>query len=188
MRQLILKMSITLDGYVAGPDGENDWVFRTGHPEAKAWVGETIAAAGAHLVGRRTYSDWLAYWPTSTDPLAPAMNEIPKVVFSRSGKLDLGPDAAPPGWDDTRVLGTDLATDIEALKAEPGKDLLVQGGASFARSLVALNLVDEYRLVVHPVVLGAGLALFQDVPSFDLDLVDSVTFPGGTQAHTYRPR
>jgi dihydrofolate reductase len=189
MRQLILKMSMTLDGYVAGPNGENDWVFRTGHPEAKAWVGETIAQAGAHLVGRRTYEDWLAYWPTSTDPLADSMNSIPKIVCSRSGKLDLGPDSpTPPGWQDTRVLGADLAADVKALKAEPGKDLLVQGGVSFARSLIGLGLIDEYRLVVHPVVLGSGLSLFEGTEPFDLELTDTVVFPSGTQALTYRPR
>jgi dihydrofolate reductase len=142
-------MSMTLDGYVAGPNGEKDWAMRTGHPDGKAWVGETLSQAGAHLVGRRLYTDWAGYWPTSTDPLAASMNSIPKIVFSRSGKLE--PDTpTAPGWDNPRVLGTDLAADIETLKAEPGKDLLAQGGVSFARSLIQLNLIDEYRLVVHP--------------------------------------
>jgi dihydrofolate reductase len=113
------------------------------------------------------------------------MNSIPKVVFSRSADPEL-PTA--PGWEDPRVLGTDLAADIEALKAEPGKDLLAQGGVSFGRSLVQAGLVDEYRLVVHPVVLGQGLPLFDGAPPFDLDLVDAVRFPSGTQALTYRPR
>jgi dihydrofolate reductase len=189
MRRLVLKMSMTLDGYVAGENGEKDWVFRTGHPDGKAWIGQTLEQAGAHLVGRRTYTDWIRYWPTSTDPLADAMNSIPKVVFSRSGKLELPPDlATPPGWEDPRVLGTDLAADIEALKAEPGKDLLVQGGVSFARSLVHLGLIDEYRLIVHPVVLGSGLALFQGAEPFDLTLTDTVIFPSGAQALTYRPK
>ncbi len=189
MRRLVLKMSMTLDGYVAGPDGEVDWVLRTSHPEGKAWVEHTLWGAGAQLVGRRTYVDWIGYWPTSTDPLAAPMNEIPKIVFSRSGKLDLDPDLdVPPGWEDPRVLGTDLAADIEALKAEPGKDLLAQAGASFARSLVGLGLVDEYRLVVHPVVLGSGIALFEGTEPFDLDLIDATTFPSGTQALTLQPK
>ncbi len=184
MRRLVLKMSMTFDGYVGGPEGDGDWIMRTGHPDGKAWVGQTIAAAGAHVIGRRTFTDWVRYWPTSTDPLAAAMNSIPKVVFSRSPDPDL-PSA--PGWENPRVLGADLAADIETLKAEPGKYLLVQGGASFARSLVGLGLIDEYRLVVHPVVLGSGLALFDGVEPFDLELVDAVRFPGGTQALTYRP-
>jgi dihydrofolate reductase len=189
MRRLVLKMSMTLDGYVAGPKGEMDWMLRTAHPDGKAWVEETLWQAGALLAGRGLYTSWIGYWPTSTDPIAAPMNSIPKIAFSRSGKLDLDPDVAtPPGWEDTRVLGTDLAADIEALKAEPGKDLVAQGGASFGRSLVQLGLVDEYRLVVHPVVLGSGLPLFQDAKPFDLTLTDATNFPSGTQALTYRPK
>ncbi|MBS1879723.1 MAG: dihydrofolate reductase family protein [Actinobacteria bacterium] len=184
MRRLVLKMSMTVDGYVAGPEGEMDWVVRTSHPDGKAWVGRTLEGAGAHVIGRRLYSSFVGYWPTSTDPLAEAMNSIPKIVFSRSPDPDL-PSA--PGWEEPRVLGADLAGDVEALKAEPGKDLLAQGGVEFARSLVQAGLVDEYRLVVHPVVLGSGLALFDGAEPFDLDLIDAVRFPSGTQALTYRP-
>ena len=185
MRRLVLKMSMTIDGYVAGPEGEMDWAQRTGHPEGKAWVGQTLEEAGAHVIGRRLYEQFVGYWPTSTDPLAAAMNETPKIVFSRSAEPEL-PTA--PGWEDTRVLGGDLAADIEALKAEDGKYLLAQGGVEFARSLVAAGLIDEFRLVVHPVVLGAGQSLFSGAEAFDLELVDSVVFPSGTQALTYRPR
>jgi dihydrofolate reductase len=189
MRRLVLKMSMSLDGYVAGPNGEMDWMLRTAHPDGKAWVERTLRQSGALLAGRGLYTSWIQYWPTSPDPLAPAMNEIPKIAFSRSGEIDLDPSiATPPGWEDTRVLGTNLAADIEALKAEDGKDLLAQGGASFGRSLVGLGLVDEYRLVVHPVVLGSGLPLFAGAEPFDLALVDVTTFPSGTQALVYQPR
>jgi dihydrofolate reductase len=117
------------------------------------------------------------------------MNAIPKIVFSRSGSLALEPTTAPaPGWENTRVLGNNLAADIAALKAEPGKDLLAHGGASFAQALVRLGLVDEYRLVVHPVVLGSGLALFDGAAPFDLTLTDAMRFPIGTQALIYRPK
>jgi dihydrofolate reductase len=186
MRRLVLKMSMSLDGYVAGPNGEMDWMLRTAHPDGKAWVAETLWGAGALLAGRGLYTSWLEYWPTSDDPIAEPMNSIPKIAFSRSGKLELDPAAAPAGWDDTRVLGTDLAADIAALKAEPGKDLVAQGGASFGRSLVELGLVDEYRLVVHPVILGSGLPLFQGAEPFDLTLTDVTTFPTGTQALVYQ--
>lgn len=185
MRRLVLKMSMTVDGYVAGPKGEMDWAVRTSGPEGKAWVGRTLGEAGAHVIGRRLYSSFVGFWPTSTDSLAPAMNEIPKVVFSRSTDPEL-PSA--PGWEEPRVLGGDLVGDIEGLKAEDGKDLLAQGGVEFARSLVQAGLVDEYRLVVHPVVLGSGLALFDGADPLDLELVDAVRFPSGTQALTYRPR
>jgi dihydrofolate reductase len=161
-----------------------DWATRTGHPDGKAWVGQTLEEAGAHVIGRRLYTSFVGYWPTSTDILAPLMNEIPKIVISRSPDPEL-PSA--PGWEDPRVLGADLAADIESLKAESGKDLLAQGGVAFARSLVQHELIDEYRLVVHPVVLGSGQALFQGAEAFDLDLTHAVTFPSGTQALTYVP-
>jgi dihydrofolate reductase len=206
MRRLVMKMSITIDGYVGGPNGEIDWIMRTLGPEATAWIGQTLREAGTHIMGRRTYADMVEYWPTSADPLAAPMNETPKVAFSRSGSLALepttalrdatearrgsGPDNTPaaPGWEDTRVLGADLSADVALLKAESGKDLLAHGGASFARSLVELGLVDEYRLLVHPVVLGSGLALFEGVDAFDLDLVDSTSFAEGIQGLVYRPR
>jgi len=205
VRQLILKMSMTLDGYVGGPSGEVDWIMRTLDDEATAWIENTLRQAGAHLIGRRTYADMLAYWPTSTEALAAPMNEIPKISFSRSGSSEQEPTTAlqnateaqksagrpfsspAPGWDDTRVLGVDLAAEIAALKAEPGKDLLAHGGASFARSLVQLGCIDEYRLLLHPVVLGSGLALFAGAPALDLKLVDVTSFPSGIQGLVYRP-
>jgi dihydrofolate reductase len=189
VRRLVLKMSMSLDGYVAGPNGELDWMMRTRSPEGIDWVEQTLWQAGAHLVGRRTYADMVEYWPTSTDPLAAPMNAIPKVVFSRSGSPALEPTTTrAPGWDNTRVLGGDLAADIAVLKAESGKDLLAHGGASFAQALVRLGLVDEYRLVVHPVVLGCGLALFDGAAPFDLTLTDATRFPSGTQGLVYQPK
>lgn len=205
MRRLVLKMSMSLDGYVGGPDGEVDWIMRTLDAEATAWIEETLWQAGAHLVGRRTYADMVAYWPTSTEPLAPPMNAIPKIVFSRSGSLvsepttalrnateaqreagsPLSADAA--NWGDTQTLSGELGPGITALKAEPGKDLLAHGGASFAQSLVRLGLVDEYRLLLHPVVLGAGLALFEGAMPFDLNLVEEARFAGGVSALVYHP-
>jgi dihydrofolate reductase len=182
-------MSMSLDGYVAGPAGEMDWMMRTRSPQGIAWVEQTLWQAGAHLVGRRTYASMVGYWPTSTDQLAAPMNAVPKIAFSRSGSLALEPPtASPPGWDNTRVLGSDLAADIATLKAESGKDLLAHGGASFAQALVQLGVVDEYRLVVHPVVLGSGLALFAGAAPFDLTLTEATHFPAGTQGLVYRPK
>ena len=189
MRRLVLRMSMSLDGYVAGPDGELDWMMRTRSPEGAEWVEQTLWQAGAHLMGRRTYADMVGYWPTSTDRFAGPMNAVPKIVFSRSGRLALEPaTVAPRGWDNPRVLGSDLAADIAALKAESGQELLAHGGASFAQALVRLGLVDEYRLVVHPVVLGAGLPLFDGAAPFDLTLIDATRFAIGTQALVYRPK
>ncbi len=213
MRRLILKMSVSIDGFVAGPNGEIDWIFRSNDAGATAWTIETLWQAGAHLMGSRTYQDMAAYWPTSTEPFAAPMNEIPKVVFSTKGALPapssslttrafhdavrvrapaaagssrvVSPDEA--SWTNPRVAGRDLAADIWRLKEEPGKDLLAHGGAGFARSLVRLGLVDEYRLLIHPVVLGSGLALFSALPRpLDLRLASATAFDAGAVAHVYR--
>jgi dihydrofolate reductase len=198
-------MSMTLDGYVGGPAGEIDWIFRTIDAESTSWIEETLRQAGAHLMGRRTYDDMVSYWPTSTEPLAALMNAIPKVVFSRSGRSDYEPttalrDAAdaqraaglplseqPANWDDTRKLSGELGAEIADLKAESGKDLFAHGGASFAQSLVRLGLVDEYQLLVHPTVLGSGMALFDGATPFDLKLVNSTSFANGVHALIYHP-
>ncbi len=213
MRRLILKMSVSVDGFVAGPDGEIDWIFRSLDAGATAWTCETLWQAGAHLMGSRTYQDMAAYWPTSTEPFAAPMNEIPKVVFSTKGVLPARSPAlttrafhdarARPGapvassrpvsteeasWANPRVTGSDLAEDIRRLKEEPGKDLLAHGGARFAQSLVRLGLVDEYRLLIHPVVLGSGMALFSALPRpSDLRLTSATAFDAGAVAHVYRP-
>lgn len=198
-------MSMTLDGYIGGPAGEIDWIMRTIDAESTSWIEETLWQAGAHLVGRRTYADMVSYWPTSTEPLAAPMNTIPKVVFSRSGSFAYEPTTAlrnatdaqrgaglplskqPPNWDDTRELSGELGAEIADLKAESGKDLLAHGGASFAQSLVRLGLVDEYRLLVHPAVLGSGMALFDGTTPFDLKLVNSTTLASGVHALVYYP-
>ncbi|HZV66115.1 MAG TPA: dihydrofolate reductase family protein, partial [Telluria sp.] len=116
----------------------------------------------------------------SNEPFAAPMNEIPKFVFSRT--LEEAP------WGDTMIVRGDLADEINRLKQLPGRELLAHGGARFARSLVALGLVDEYRLVVHPVVLGKGLALFDGIEApRDLVLVGATPFPSGAVAMVYRP-
>lgn len=204
MGRLILKMSMSLDGFVGGPNGEVDWLIRTLDPEATDWIYTAISGAGAHLVGRRTYADMVGYWPTSTEPLAAAMNAIPKIVFSHFGTRDGEPtralrDAtkarqsngiatvpAAPGWENTTVLGGNLREDVKTLKKQSTDDLVAHGGASFAQSLIAEGLIDEYRLLLHPVTLGSGLPLFTHAPN-DLSLINAATFPSGALGLTYQP-
>jgi dihydrofolate reductase len=177
MRKLVLKMSVSVDGFVGTEDGGVDWIFPSFSDDGASWAVDTLWQAGAHLMGRATYLDMAAYWPTSTEVFAAPMNEIPKVVFSRT--------LQNADWTESRVADGDLATEIGRLKDEPGKDLLAHGGAGFARSLSKLRLVDEYRLVVHPVVLGSGLPMFAD--QLHLKLVSSTPFSGGAIAQIYRP-
>ncbi|HWL86904.1 MAG TPA: dihydrofolate reductase family protein [Polyangiaceae bacterium] len=198
MRNLILKMNVSIDGFVGGPKGEIDWMFRN-RDAAKTWLVETLWRAGVHIMGSRTYADMAAYWPSSADVLAAPMNQIPKVVFSRTGKaamtkaLEDASRAAPvetagASWDQPRIASGDLAEEIARLKQEPGKDIMAHGGAVFARSLVASGLIDEYQLVVHPVALGRGLSLFSDLPKpLPLTSVSTTRLAGGTLAHVLRP-
>ena len=208
MRDLILKMSMSLDGFVGGPAGEAGWVFGADE-EARAWTVETISNASLHIMGSRTFHDMAAYWPTSTGVYAPPMNQIPKAVFSRQGvavlmaatttrTLEDARDQAgdtqtgvlQPGagsWAQAYVAAGDLTDEVNRLKAGEGKPIVAHGGAGFARSLIARNLVDEYALLVHPIALGRGLPIFSDLPApRPLKLVRSKAFPGGCAAQIYR--
>ncbi len=205
MRRLVLKMSISIDGFVGTAAGNIDWIFKSADDAAIAWTVAMIKQAGLHIMGSRTFCDMAAWWPTSTEPFAAPMNEISKAVFSRSAKLGSSTQALQDSihangskhgaksahaqtWADAEVMGGDLATGIERLKKQEGGFILAHGGASFAQSLVATGLIDEYQLLVHPVALGTGLPLFSALKEpLALELVEARTFRSGTAAHIYRP-
>jgi dihydrofolate reductase len=212
-RKLVLKMSISLDGFVSGPNGEIDWIFRTSSDDSKQWVVDTIRGAGVHMMGSRTYYDMAAFWPFSDTPFAAPMNDIPKIIFSRGGlkdvtqvhrttqaladakadRTDERPGVTPTAailqsWAEPTVARGDLAEEVLRLKQQPGNFLLAHGGAQFAQSLVASGLIDEYRLAIHPVVLGAGQPLFSKLRSpVDLRLISATPFSSGVVATVYQP-
>jgi len=153
-------------------------------------------------MGSRTYYGMAAYWPYSDSPLAAAMNDIPKIVFSRNGIKDgtqvdakadrtggVTPTAAVlQSWAEPTVARGDLAEEVLRLKEQPGNFILAQGGARFAQSLAASGLIDEYRMVIHPVVLGQGQPLFSELRSpVDLRLISATSFSSGVVAAVYRP-
>jgi dihydrofolate reductase len=175
-------MSMSLDGFV-GSDREHPGMAIPEGVELKQWQLDGISKAGAHLMGRVTYQEMSSYWPQSQDPYAAPMNDIPKVVFSKT----LGDAEAT--WPVTRVARGDLATEISTIKAEPGQDVIVWGGSRLAGALAAADLVDEYRLLVQPLVLGRGQALFDQLPdSRHLELIATKPFPSGILAQVYRPK
>jgi dihydrofolate reductase len=191
MRKLMMKMSISVDGFVATANGKTDWIFKTSDETSRAWVVGLFQTAGLHIMGRKSFQDMASYWPTATGPFAAPMNEIPKAFFTKTGFKGILPDAkqspAAASWAEARVFDGDLAEGIRELKSEPGKPILAHGGAGFMRSLIATGLIDEYHLVTHPAVLGEGLAIFNGVERpLDLKLIDAKIFPGGIIAHTYR--
>lgn len=177
-RALVLKMDVSLDGFVATRSGDVSWIFETFDDDLRAWIVGGLWRAGTHVMGRATYEGMAAHWPTSTEPYAAPMNEIPKVVFSRT--------LEDPAWGPTRVARGDLAEEVARIKAEPGDEILAHGGARFAQSLTRLGLVDQLRLIVHPVVLGAGLSLFG--APMRLDVAEAMTFDTGVVALTCTPR
>lgn len=188
MRKLVLKMSVSLDGFVSGPNGEADWIHRTGGDDTLEWLVDTLWQAGIHAVGSQSYHPMAAFYPSSDLSFAAAMNDISKVVFTRKGLS--GTDASQPqgSWANPYVANGDLCEEIARLKAQPGKHILAHGGANFAQALAAHGLIDEYKLMVHPVALGAGLPLFGGLTDpIDLTLVDSRRFKSGAMALTYQP-
>ena len=173
---LVLKMSVSLDGYVAPIDGSTDWIAAGGSEDGFSWTVETVRNAGAHLVGAATYAVWAPYWPGAAGPFAKAMNEIPKVVFSNS--------LTSADWGETEIAAGDLAEAITRLKQERSDGyLLAHGGTRFARSLVETGLIDEYRLVIHPVVLGAGERIF--LAPLTIEPMSTTVFSGGAVAHVF---
>jgi dihydrofolate reductase len=184
MRRLILQTSVSIDGYVAALDGSHPWNEGGGATDGdsvKQWILDSVWGAGAHLMGRVTYEEMSSMWPTSSSDFAAPMTEIPKVVFSKT--------LQHADWPETRIASGDLGEEIARLKQEPGKDLIAYGGATLDQALSRLGLVDEYRLMIQPAALGAGLALFKDLPApLQLDLIEATTYPSGLAIHILRPR
>jgi dihydrofolate reductase len=184
-RKLVLQMGISVDGIVATVEGNGSTPVMEGtaglpgeDPELTERKLAWLRQADTHLMGRVTYQQMAGHWPTSTHPYAALMNDIPKVVFSSSLER--------ADWPESRIARGDLAEEIASLKAEPGKDLMAHGGAGFAQSLARLDLIDEYRLISHPVAVGSGLPLFSDLPApLRFELVEATPY-GGTVARVYR--
>jgi dihydrofolate reductase len=187
MRKLKLQMQMTLDGFVAGPNGENDWVFTSGPDEGGIRkITEIAEGADTFLVGRKTAgSGFVDYWQGVADnqpdnpwnAFAKVMVSERKIVFTRTG--------AAIGGNNVEVESGDLATAVQALKNEEGKDILVYGGVDFVSSLVSQNLIDEYLIITCPVAIGSGLSIFKEKKLLKLE--SSVTFDNGKVLSTYLP-
>ncbi|GAB2550569.1 dihydrofolate reductase family protein [Gracilibacillus alcaliphilus] len=179
MRKVVLKMDVSLDGFVNARDGSVDWIFDSVDDELKACIVDILSQADVHIMGRVTYQDMAEHWPSSTDEYAPPMNEIPKVVFSKT--------LTEVSWKHSRLANRDIADEISMMKQQPGSYILAHGGADFAQSLSRLGLIDEYRLIVHPVVLGDGMPVFKNIAdSIKLKLTDTKVFNTGAILLTYQ--
>jgi dihydrofolate reductase len=179
MRQLNAALLMTLDGVVEAPQ---DWQTPYFDDEIGGVIGRSMAESDALLMGRGNYEEWAEYWPSQSadeNPFAGFMNETPKFVASTT--LD------SVDWNNTSLLEGDVPSAVKALKEEPGKDITISGSPTLVRSLLEAGLVDELRLMIHPIVLGKGKRLFEDGEELRLELADSRTFATGVVYAVYRP-
>ena len=182
--RVVLQVSaLSLDGYVCEERTEFERLATDmGEDDVRdAWMIESLWQAGAHVMGRVTYRSMAAHWPHSSEPFAEVMNAIPKVVFSRT--------PVETDWAETTVASGDPAAELARLTSQVPGHVIVHGGAQFAQYLADSDLVDEYRLIVYPILAGAGTALFPNAARpRQLELVSTTTFPGGSFALVLRRR
>jgi dihydrofolate reductase len=179
MRKLVLFMHVSLDGFVAGPNGEMDWI--TVNEEIFDYAARRTNESDTALYGRATYQMMQAYWPSAADqPNATRhdiehsrwYNQVSKVVVSRSMQGAQLPK--------TTIISRNLAEEINKLKRAPGKEIIIFGSPGAAHSLMAENLIDDYWLFVNPILLGQGIPLFKDITTaIALKLLESHAFSSG---------
>jgi dihydrofolate reductase len=180
MRRVVASQFLSLDGVM---EALEKWHLPYFNEEMGAVIGEAISSTDAFLLGRRTYEEWAAFWPSQpidANPMAAAINGLPKYVASTT--------LNDVSWENSKLLGDDVAAAVSDLKQQPGKDISISGSATLIRSLLNEGLIDELRLMIHPVVLGSGGRLFENgTGQTPLELVESKTFSTGVLDLTYRP-
>jgi dihydrofolate reductase len=184
VRKVILSMMVSLDGFIEGPNRELDWTIVD--KEIDSYADDLLSTVDAILLGRRTYQLFAGFWPTASteeEIIANKMNEIPKFVFSRTL------DKAPWGkWNNARLVRENIAEEISKMKKQPGKNMVIFGGASLAQTFMQHDLIDEYRLLVQPIVLGSGTPLFKSGSDrIDLQLLKTQKFNSGVVGLYYQP-
>ncbi|MFL4474052.1 dihydrofolate reductase family protein [Paeniglutamicibacter sp. MACA_103] len=192
MRKLMVLNNVTLDGVMQSPGRSDEdtrdgfayggWAVKYGDPILGEFLGRGMAAETELVLGRRTYEDFASFWPTQRDnPFTERLNNLTKHVASRTL-------TEPLSWVNSRLLAPDAVAAVSSLKDGPGPDLLVMGSGNLLQSLIAGGLVDEYTLLIHPLILGTGARLFAgELPDMALDLVESLTTTTGVIIAVYRP-
>ncbi|HEY4851376.1 MAG TPA: dihydrofolate reductase family protein [Streptosporangiaceae bacterium] len=192
MRKIVVTNNLTLDGVMQAPGRPDEdvrggfdrggWALPYNDPVMGRVMGEGMAQAGGLLLGRRTYEDFASVWPNRTDnPFTEVLDNTQKYVASTTL-------AEPLPWKNSTLLKGDAADAVADLKQQPGPDLTILGSGELIQSLRRRNLIDEYVLLIHPLVLGSGRRLFPDgSPPADLRLAGSVTTTTGVMIATYQP-
>ena len=187
MRKLKLQMQVTLDGFVARPNGEIDWmVWEDEDDEAKNHVNELIDSSDTILMGRKMTDELVNYWTKAVEnpenpehTFAKKVLDTPKIVFTKT--LDESP------WANTVLAKGDIIEEVNRLKNQTGKDILVYGGAGFVSSLIKENLIDEYNFFINPTAIGCGMTIFGKLEdkSSSLKLHRSQSYNCGIVLNTY---
>lgn len=185
MRKVLVSNLISLDGFIAGPKGEIDWFVNIADKEFENYAVGLIDAVDTMLFGRVTYELMAGYWPTATTAtddqrIIDAMNSSQKIVFSKT--------LSKVTWKNARLATKDIAEEVSDLKKSPGRDIVIYGSGSIVSALTRSGLIDEYRILVCPFILGSGIPHFDGVRErVSLKLVDSRKFSSGVVALDYLP-
>lgn len=180
MRKVFWQISATLDGYMEGRNRDLSDTAGMADPDFDRYASGMLKSIGGMLLGRKTYELFVDYWPNAKGPNADAMNELPKFVFSKTlQKVE---------WNNAYLVSGNIADKVAELKRQPGKDIAVFGSANLASTLMRLGLIDEYRILVTPVILGAGASAFRDAKKkIALKLLTATTMSTGMVALNYEP-
>ncbi|CCH02659.1 putative protein yyaP [Fibrella aestuarina BUZ 2] len=182
MRTLNLQVQVTVDGFMAGPNGEMDWMTFPWTDDIGQYVTALSAPVDTILLGRKLAEGFIPHWAAHPDePGADLFNNAPKVVFTKT--LDASP------WPNARLANGDLATEINALKSQPGGDLITYGGGTFVASLIRAGLIDNLHLFVNPAAIGNGMPVFGGLDTTQaLTLMKAVAFDCGIVVLHYQPK
>lgn len=186
MRKVKLQMQVSLDGLIAGPNGEMDWMVWNWDEELKKYVAALTEPVDCILLGRVLAEGFIPHWtsmiakPETADAFSHKMVDTPKIVFSKTLENS--------DWDNTILIKGDIQEEIAKLKNKPGKDIIVYGGGNFVSNLIKHGLIDEYNLFVNPVALGNGITIFKGLAHrLNLKLVKATSFDCGIVAFRYQP-
>ena len=185
MRKLIVSEFVTLDGVMEDPGGADKfihggWAFKFERgPEGDKFKLDEVMEAGALLLGRITYEGFAAAWPSKTGEFADKMNNMPKYIVSSTLK--------EAKWKNSKLIKNNIVGEVSKLKGIPGGDILVAGSGQLAQLLTQNNLIDEFRLMVYPVILGNGKRFFRDSGEVKLMLVETKLFGSGITLLRYHP-
>ena len=187
MRKLKLQVVMTLDGYIAGPNGEMDWMVWDWDDKLNEYVKEITEPVDCIVLGRKLAEGFIPYWtaaltnPEGAEEGAKKMVETPKIVFSKT--------LTKSEWDNTVLSNGDLVDEINSLKKQDGKDIIVYGGAIFISALIKHGLIDEFHLLINPTAIGNGMTIFKELDfRQSFNLIKAIPFECGIVVLYYEPK